>query len=63
MKKPYLPILLLAFFFLNNNSLSGQITTEGDTKTWKLIWQDEFNGKALNKKKNVLTWEASAIPI
>lgn len=60
MKKLYLPFLLLAFFCLSNNLLSGQNARDTAPKAWQLIWHDEFNGKTLNKKKwNVLTRETS----
>ena len=47
-------------FFLVSPSAFGQKRSADKTLEWKLIWQDEFNGKSLDKTKwNVLTRETS----
>jgi len=45
---------------LGNHAVNGQLQRQTDTKKWKLIWHDEFNGTRLDTKKwNVLTRETS----
>lgn len=57
LKFPFLLFILICF---SNKSVIGQNLESAGKKEWKLIWQDEFSGKNLNKSKwNVLTRETS----
>jgi beta-glucanase (GH16 family) len=57
MVRPLLTLLVLTLFLSSNLSAQNQIAAP---KGWKLVWQDEFNGKALDAKKwNVLLREQS----
>jgi beta-glucanase (GH16 family) len=59
MKKTKFLIILITLICLYNKSF-GQKPETTIQKEWKLIWQDEFNGKKLDKTKwNVLTRETS----
>ncbi len=60
MKRLNIAFILVVFFCFNNKLLFGQNTKVTYKKEWKLIWQDEFSGKKLNRTKwNVLTRETS----
>lgn len=57
MKKLNIALVLIPILCLCGKGLSAQNT---DKKEWQLIWQDEFNGKALDETKwNVLIRETS----
>lgn len=57
MKKLNITLILIPILCLCGKGLSAQ---NADKKEWQLIWQDEFNGKALDETKwNVLIRETS----
>lgn len=60
MKKNVIVLFLVMILGLNNNLSFGQREIKSNTKQWKLIWSDEFDGSKLDPAKwNVLTREAS----
>ena len=60
MKKPDSTIISLIFICLSCSYLAAQNPKDTIKKDWKLVWQDEFNGKNLDESKwNVLTRETS----
>lgn len=60
MKSSFFCSLLFASFIFCCINVFSQEKENNNGKNWKLIWQDEFNGKTLDKSKwNVLTRETS----
>src|SRR3989339_1331988 len=54
-------LLALVFLLIISSSFTySQKSTESGKKEWKMVWNDEFNGKVLDLTKwNVLTRETS----
>lgn len=60
MKKITAAVFLFSLICFSINLSFGQDQSKNDKKQWKLIWNDEFNGKELSRSKwNILTRETS----
>lgn len=60
MKTPTPLFMIICLLMISSPAALSQQNKQKSTPEWKLIWQDEFNGKSLDKTKwNVLTRETS----